>query len=346
MEYVQKKLLSHLSILVSGIGLNGSHLWGTELTSPNSINAIGFQESTFNGKLELVADDPIDMPIATIYSSKVHKGIDWNLLGKLCQRVTDKRKKFKTTNLLILQNTTSGIFYTFLGGILPQNDLKLDEIDALKIFGCNDLRNYFVQLAENPTDIKRAKIKIIEEALKKYFEKIDEYITFSEKKFDGTMQQNIKKLHKQFQIVQNKLFEGGTRIHAQDLLSLLESVNHLQLNFPEGTPFNTFQELFHPEMLLFYAMENGIMINDFNFAVFKRQNPLYIGLYHDMCLSCETLLAWFANGTDRADKPLIVSSISPSEHPTRFPNSQFLRYTALQNFIKIALQKQNFNIKF
>jgi hypothetical protein len=252
--------------------------------------------------------------------------------------VLKKHEKSGDTNLLVLQNTTSGIFFTIHSGMIPWESLLLDEIDALKIFGCSISREHFVQL-KNPTNVKQNKVKPIKKAVKNYLLKIDTYVTFLEGKFDGICQENIKKLHSQFLTLRNKLFESTVRIHAQDLSSLLENVNHLRLDFPEGTPFNTFQELFHSEMLLLYAMENGVILNDFNFAAFKQQNPLNICLYSDMCFHCEMLLAWFVNTTDRAGKKLIVSSINPSTHPTRLPNAQFLQHIFLPPFIKVALQE-------
>jgi hypothetical protein len=312
-----KKLLLCLLLLTFNIKFNENYLLGAELTVAH----------------------PIDIPVATTYSPELHGDINLDYPKKLCQRVIDKYGKFKNSRALILQNTTSGIFYTFLGGFMPHEDLLLDEIDILKVLGCSNLRHYFIQLVENPTGIKRTKIKTIEDIYKKYLQKVGEYITFWKEKFDGISQQNIQKLYEHFQAAHDKLFKGIGRIHAQDLLNLLQTIDHLQLNLPEQ-PFNNFQELFHPELLLLYAMENDVMINDFRFATFRQQNPLYIGLYYDMSLPCETQFAWFTNRTDRAGKRLIVASVSPSEHPTRFPNSQFFRYNFLPPFIKIAFQKK------
>jgi hypothetical protein len=342
-----KKLLLCLLTFVSNLRFNGGHLFGAELIGPNPIDrgsvGLGFGELDSNKKSKGKSPrdaDSIDIPAATIYSSKAHGDIDLNLPKKLCQKAIDKYEKFKNQEPLILPNTTSGIFYTFLGGIVPWPELMLDEIDALKVFGYGELRRHFVQLTKNLANIKQIKVKPIKKAFKKYLRKIDKYIAFWEEKFDGVSQQNIKKLREQFQIVQNKLFKGIVRIHAQNLLALLNDIDHLQLNLPGNPPFNFLQELFHPEMLLLYAMAKDATINGLRFATFKRQNPLYVGLYHDMCLLCETQFAWLSNETDRADKQLIVCSVSPSKNLTRLPNAPFPRYIFLPNFIKIAFPEE------
>ncbi|MDR0740989.1 MAG: hypothetical protein LBF34_04760 [Puniceicoccales bacterium] len=315
-----KRLLLCLFILISNVRFNGGHLLGAELA----------------------VCDPIEISVATIYSPELHPDINLDCSKKLCQRAIVKHEKFNGARILVVQNTTSDIFYTFLGGFIPKKDLLLDEIDALKVLGCSNLRNKFVQLVENPAGIKRTKIKAIEDGCKKYFQKVDEYITFWKEKFDGISQQNIQKQHEQFKAAQDKLFDSMQRIHAQDFLDLLETIDHLQLNLPGNQPFNNFHELFSPELLLLYAMENNVMINDFYFGVLIQQNPLYIGLYCDMPLFCETQFAWFTNRTDRANKQLIAASVIPSEQPTRFSNAQFPRYNYLSPFIKIAFQKKEF----
>jgi hypothetical protein len=318
MEYMGKKLLLCLFILVSNVRFNGGYLFGAELE----------------------VGDHIDIPVATIYSPESHPDIDLDCLKKLCQKAVDKYKKFGDARVLIIQNTTSGIVYIFWGGLTPKKDPSLDEIDTLKVLGCSNLRHLLVQLLENPEDIKRNKVKAFEDACKKYLQKVGEYIIFWKEKFDGISQQNIQKQYEQFQAAQDKLFNGIGRIHGQDLRNLLETIDHLQLNPSDNQPFNNLNELFHPELLLLYAIENDIMINDFHFATFIQQDPLCLGLYHDMPLPCETQLAWFMNRTDRAGKRLIVASVVPSAYPTRFPNSQFLRYNFLPPFIKIAFQKK------
>ncbi|MDR2372227.1 MAG: hypothetical protein LBD60_03720 [Puniceicoccales bacterium] len=320
MECIGKKLLLCLFILIFNVRFNGGYLWGAEL----------------------VIGNPIEIPAATIYSPELHLDIDLDRSKQLCQKAVDKYGKFENSEVLIIQNTTSGIFYIFLGGLMPQKDLLLDEIDALKVFGCSNLRNDLARLLENPEDIKRNKVKAFEDACKKYFQKVGEYITFWKEKFDGISQQNIQKLYEQFQAAQDKLFNSIGRIHGQDLRNLLETIDHLQLNLPENQPFNHFNELFTPELLLIYVIQNDVMINDFHFATFIQQNPLYIGLYYDMSLPCEAQFAWFTNRTDRAGKRLIVASVVPSAYPTRFPNSQFLRYNFLPPFIKIAFPKKEF----
>jgi hypothetical protein len=326
-------------MFASNIKFNGSYLRGAELVVPNPIGTNGKSDGNHLLHAKLIVADPIDIPVATIYSLKIHGDIDLDLHIKLRQKVMAKSRKSKDSNLLILQNTTSGIFYTFFSGIIPQKSLLLDEIDTLKVLECNEFRNHFVQLRENLKNIKRKEIKRIEETVKNYLQKIDRYIAFLKEKFDGINQQNIQKLHDQFTILQNELFDGTSRIHGQELLSLLEKINHLQLNLPANSPFNAFRELFHPEMLLLYAMEKSITISGFNFATLKRQDPLNICSYSDMCLPCETLLAWFTNTTEREGKRLIVSSATPSKYPTRLPNSQFPQYVFLPSFIKIALRE-------
>jgi hypothetical protein len=312
-----KKLLLCLFLLAFNIRFNDGYLLGAEL---------------------LVAPS-IDIPVATIYSSELHGNIDLDRLKKLSQKANDEHQKFEGAEVLVAQNTTSGIFYTFPGKFIPENDSSLDKIDILKILGCSNLRNDLVQLVANPENIKRTEIKTIENSCKKYFQKVGEYITFWKEKFDGISQQNIQKQYEQFQTAQKQLFEGVRRIHGQDLLDLLETIDHLQLNLP-GQPFNNFAELFYPELLFLYATENDVMINDFHFATFRQQDPLYIGLYSDMTLPCETQFAWFTNRTDRAGKRLIVASVSPSEQPTRLAGTQFPRYNPLSPFIKITFQKK------
>ncbi|MDR1590410.1 MAG: hypothetical protein LBR92_00160 [Puniceicoccales bacterium] len=288
---------------------------------------------------ELAVTDSVEVPVATIYSPTIHCSINLANHKKLCQKAIDKCKKFKESHVLITQNTSSGIFYTFIGGLIPKKDLLLDEIDTLKVLGCGNFRSHFIQFIEKPANVKRKLLPAIQENYKNYLQKIDKYIAFFVEKFDGISQKNIQKLHEQFRRIQNNLTEGMLRVHAESLAVHLKKIDQLQLNLPGNPPFNYLRELFHPEMLLLYAMENDVNINDFHFTTLKQQNPLNIGLYSDMCLSCETLLAWFVNTTDRADKWLIVSSVNPAEHSTRIGNAQFPQYNFLPHFIKIALHE-------
>jgi hypothetical protein len=316
MGCAEKKLLSCLFILASHVG--GGYLLGAKQ----------------------VAGPPVDIYAATPYSPESYPGVDLGLPRELCQRVVDKWEKFGTPRVLVVKNGTSGVFYTFVGGFIPLGNPLLDEIDPLKVLGCSNLRHRFVRLLENSADIRRAKIKPILDAFKKYLEAVNAYIRFWEERFDGISRQNIQRLREQFQAAQDGLFNGTQRIHARDLLDLLNAIANLQLGLQGNPPFNHLSELFDPELLFLYVMEENIMINGFHFATFIEHNPLYIGLYRDMRLHCEVQLSWFTNRTDRAGKQLIVASVSPSEHPTRLPDSQFLRYNFLPSFIKIAFQEE------
>jgi hypothetical protein len=100
--------------------------------------------------------------------------------------------------------------------------------------------------------------------------------------------------------------------------TLLEAIDHLQLSLPRNPPFNFFQEPFHPGMLLFYAVENYMIINGFHFATFKQQNTLHIGSHRDMCLPWKNYL------------------FPPSAHRNTLYafTVQFLRYTSRVNLFK------------
>ncbi|MDR0590940.1 MAG: hypothetical protein LBG09_03810 [Puniceicoccales bacterium] len=288
-----------------------------------------------------VIPEPVDFPAATIFSPEQHANVDIASHKMLCERVAEKQKKFKNTHLLIVPNTTSNIKYIIFGGISPQKELKLDEIDSLKIFGLSrgDTRNQFAALAENPARMKGRALKIFETSYRSFLQKIDEYIAFFEEKFDGIFLQNIKKLRAQFQVARDRLQRWLKRLHGPDIADHFKKVIDLALGLPDNPPFNHLQELFRPELLLFYAVENNIAINGFNFGTFRQQNPLHFCLDKDMALFSEILWAWFSTTTERADKRLIVSSFKPNECPTRLPDSQFPRYTRVPNFIKIAFRK-------
>jgi hypothetical protein len=290
-----------------------------------------------NLSAEFTISDPIDIPVATIFSESQREDVNVDFHKKLCKRVSEKRKKFQTTNLLLLQNATSNIIYTVFGGIYPQKELKLDEIDILKILGHNNSRENFVKLLENPKNIKNRAVPKLQTTYQNFLQKIDEYIAFFEDKFDGLCLQNVKKLRTQFRSLKDQFPERINRVHAEDIGNHLKKVINLKLDL--CGPLDCLLDLFHPGLLLFYAMENNVAIAGLNFSAFKRQNPLNFCSYNDMGLACETLLAWFSNGTERADKKLIVSSIIPGEYPTRLSNSQFFRYTYVPNFIKIAFHE-------
>jgi hypothetical protein len=289
---------------------------------------------------KFVIPEPVDFPVATTFSPEQHPNVDIALHKTLCERVTEKQKKFKNTHPLVVPNTTSNINYTIFDGICPQKELKLDEIDSLKIFGLSrgDTRNQFAALAENPASMKGKAFKTFGMSYRNFLQKIDEYIAFFEDKFDGILLQNIKKLRAQFQVICDRLQRCLKRLHGQDIADHLKKVTDLELGLSDNQPFNRFQELFQPGFLLFYAVVNGIPINGFNFGTFRRQNPFHFCLNKDMALPCEMLWAWFSATTERENKRLIVSSLKPSEYPTRLPNSQFPRYTHVPNFIKIAFR--------
>ncbi|MDR0418375.1 MAG: hypothetical protein LBH08_03005 [Puniceicoccales bacterium] len=346
MRYIQNKLLLGSWVFLN-IGFQGNYLSGTEVIA--------------------VADAYDDIPAATIYSPVIHKNINLELHKQLIEKILKKCEKYKKAdsliadlvinpnwvntnqlitdwsmnpNLLMTQDTTSGITYTFFKGIIPRKDLLLDEIDILKVLECNDSRDYLAQAMQNPENLSRKKLQKCTEALETFILKVIQYVAFLKSEFDGNSQQNIKTLHEQLQTLHDEYFGGGRRIHVQDFSPFFKKLIHLQLNLPGNPPFNSLQDLFQPGMFLFYAMENGIVINGFNFAAFKRQNPLNISLDRDMSLTLETLLARFSSTMERADKQVVASSINLSQNPTRFPSGQFPQYIATPNFIKIAFQEK------
>ncbi|MDR1366537.1 MAG: hypothetical protein LBJ13_01355 [Puniceicoccales bacterium] len=315
---MRNKLLLGLWVLLN-IRFQGNHLLSTELLT--------------------VASPCDDIPVATIYSPEAHKDIGLEPHKQHIKKILEKRKKYENSDLLIVPNATSGIAYTFIGGIIPSGNPLLDEIDALKVFGDGNSRNDLVQLIENPKNLSRKEVQKDAEILKSFFQEIIKYITFLEPRFDGNNQQNIKTLREQLQILWDEYFDGLPRVHAQELLSFLEKLNHLRLDLPENLPFSSLQEFFHPGILLYYVMENGIIINGFNFETLIKQNPLNISLEMDMPLPLETLFARLSSTTKREDKQLIVSSANPSQYPTRPSNFQFPQYVAIPNFTKIAFRE-------
>jgi hypothetical protein len=283
-----------------------------------------------------------DILIATPYSPVIVSDESINSHTTLAQKAIEKHKKFRKHNPLVLLNSTSGVIYTFLNGIIPPNNLLFDEIDLLKIFGYSNLRDKFMKLVDDEKNKKISKKELadLKKSYEDYLKKMDEYITFFKERFDGINQQNIKELYRKFNNSKIKISSGGPRIHIQDLVSHFEQMRTLRLSQNANSPFYSLEELFHSEMLLFYAIEKGIKIDDFNFEVFKQQNPLNFCLYKDMCLPGEILFARFSNTTERVDKKLIISSLQPSMYPTRYIHAQFPRYTLLPNFIKIALDEK------
>jgi hypothetical protein len=194
-----------------------------------------------------------------------------------------------------------------------------------------------MQIIENPGEIKkREQIETIKTAYKNYLQAIDQYIAFFEEKFDGTAQENIKKLHEQFQLLQKKLENGALRMSPKDLAAHFDTICKLKLNCPGNQPFCSLSELFYAEMLFLHAVEKNLRINEVQFEVFKRHAPLTLGLASDMYPICEALLAKFANSPDRSGKQLFVASVAPSILQTRYDNFSFPRYISVPDFIKIA----------
>jgi hypothetical protein len=316
--------------LVSGGGVAGD--LAAALVSPKPIAPTAS---------EFLISESLDVPAATIFSEKVHKGIALPPLEMERKKVVEKQKKFPGTPILVTKNATSGIPYTFYGGLVPQKNLNANEIDLLKIFGLStgDSRRQFAALMENPKSIKEKTFKKFKLIYQNFLQEIDKYITFFEEKLDGIFREHAKKLHAQFRVLADQFRSGLRRLHASDAADHMKKVVALTLDLPGNPPLNTLQELFQPELILLFAIHNDVVVDGFHFGTLAQQNPLILCLDRDMDLTSETLWAWLSNRTERSDKLIIVFSIDVSKQPTRFPNSPFLHYIYVPNFIKAPLRK-------
>ncbi|MDR1435131.1 MAG: hypothetical protein LBI77_01865, partial [Puniceicoccales bacterium] len=112
----------------------------------------------------------------------------------------------------------------------------------------------------------------------------------------------------------------------------------------EGARFYHFNDFFHTEMLLLFAIENDIFVSDFNFGALKGTGNIHMCSFNEMCPKCEGLFGRYLSS--RPGQRFFVSYINQqSNQKTRTftQNTQIIE--PLGNFFKFDISSEPSSLK-
>jgi hypothetical protein len=245
----------------------------------------------------------------------------------LRSKATKKRARFKNLNTLTIRNLNNGKIYTLLSKFTPRPRLRNHEIDALKILGGDNsesLRNAFYSSDFSPLDVS---------VQQEFAQNLERYFSFLQDTLSDCATHDALEYYKRYTNTLVDLFSCFSSVDKKTQLAFFEAeIKKIEVDLEktQGVRFYPLNDFFHTEMLLLYAIENAISVQDFNFETFQERHVLLVCSFNEMCPKCEGLFGkhLFRNPQRR----FIVAYVNEqSSHKKR----TFVAELPLGNFSKV-----------
>ncbi|MDR0740990.1 MAG: hypothetical protein LBF34_04765 [Puniceicoccales bacterium] len=258
---------------------------------------------------------------------------------KLRGKAIKKRLHFSSLNAFTIQNPDNGKTYTLLSGFTPMPHLKEHEIDALKILcGSNSesLRNVLHFSDFHPFEggnVEHPFEDYVALILPEFTQNLKRYFSFLQVALSDRGAYNALEFYKERAQDLACLFSRLPAIDRKARLQYFErEIKKIEADLKgiQGVRVYPLSDFFHTEMLLSYAIENDIDIQDFNFGTFKRRPLFLMCSFNEMCPKCEGLFGKYLRRNSQ--QQFIVAYINEQ---TSHKKRTFVAEPPLKNFFKV-----------
>ncbi|MDR2372226.1 MAG: hypothetical protein LBD60_03715 [Puniceicoccales bacterium] len=274
-----------------------------------------------------------------IAASKIFQAEVQNLYLKAVK----KKQRFSGLNAFTIQNPNNGKTYTLLSGFTPMPYLKKHEIDVLKIL-CG-LRSEFLRAFfhfPNPCLCELGCVDYpsrdhIVSILSEFARNLECYFSFLQDTLSDRDTRGALEFYKGHISNFTDLFLCfSTDDRKARLNSFQKGIQRIEADLKniQGLRFYPLSDFFHTEMLLLYAIEKDIIVQDFdiNFGIFKERPLFLMCSYNEMCPKCEGFFGKYLQHNQR--KQFIVAYLNEQ---TSHKRRTFVAELPLENFFKVYI---------